>query len=438
MSGKKIFLACGVDEALEKRLDLVFSDFDNICVSFSGGKDSGLLLNAVLEYKRRHGCGQRIAVFHEDYEAQYSMTTEYVTRMYEANIDDIEPYWFCVPMTVNCSVSMHQLSWVPWNPAERDIWVRPLPEQPYVISLEHDNVPDFYRLAMTDEALYEEFGKWYARTHPGRSIVLLGIRANESLNRYAAITNDRKTLYRGQHWTRQAGENYYVGHPIYDWEVEDVWVANGRRGYDYNRLYDLYYKAGLTLSQMRVASPYNIWGRATLNLYRVIDPEVWVKVVGRVQGANFAAIYGDTKALGYREIKLPKGHTWESYCKFLLSTLPQETRNHYLEKFETSIKFWKEKGGVVSDEAIAELEACRYPIEKVGPSVRSKHGRTDVRFAEIPDDTDDVKSTIDIPSWKRMTYCILKNDHTCKWMGFGPTKKQSERIKEIIEKYRSL
>ena len=438
MSGMKVYIQKKVDEALEERLEFIFKEFDNICVSFSGGKDSGLVLNEILRYKRSHGYLNKIGVFHEDYEAQYTKTTEYVTRMFENNLDDIEPYWFCVPMTVNCSVSMHQMSWVPWNPVEKDIWCRPLPEMPYVISIEHNNIPEFYKLAMTDEALYEEFGKWYAKTHEGKTIILLGLRANESLNRYASITNESKILYKGQHWTRQAGENYYVGHPIYDFEAQDVWIMNGRRGHDYNKLYDLYWKAGLTLDQMRVASPYNIWGRATLNLYRIIDPEIWVKVVGRVDGANFAAIYGATKALGYREIKLPKGHTWESYCKFLLSTLPDETRDHYIEKFKVSIKFWKEKGGVVSDDAIQELEDLKYPIHKMGASKRSKHHLTEVTFEEIPDDTDNVKSTIDIPSWKRMVYCILKNDHVCKWMGFAPTKSQSERIKQILEKYRGI
>jgi len=37
----------------------------------------------------------------------------------------------------------------------------------------------------------------------------------------------------------------------------------------------------------------------------------------------------------------------------------------------------------------------------------------------IPDHTDDIKSTKDIPSWKRMCYCIMKNDHTCRFMHTG-------------------
>ena len=37
-----------VYEALQKRLHFLFQEFDNIYVSFSGGKDSGLLLNLTL------------------------------------------------------------------------------------------------------------------------------------------------------------------------------------------------------------------------------------------------------------------------------------------------------------------------------------------------------------------------------------------------------
>ena len=58
-----------------------------------------------------------------------------------------------------------------------------------------------------------------------------------------------------------------------------------------------------------------------------------------------------------------------------------------------------------------------------------------VFVGDIPDDTDDIRSTRDIPSWKRMCYCILKNDHTCRFMGFGQTKKEQQRIDKIKRKY---
>lgn len=44
----------------------------------------------------------------------------------------------------------------------------------------------------------------------------------------------------------------------------------------------------------------------------------------------------------------------------------------------------------------------------------------------------------DIPSWKRMCYCILKNDHICRFMGFGISKEQQKTINLIKEKYKVL
>lgn len=133
------------------------------------------------------------------------------------------------------------------------------------------------------------------------------------------------------------------------------------------------------------------------------------------------------------------GHTWESYTKFLLSTLPEPVRNNYLEKFNFSMDFWKKTGGGFSEEVIAEVEERGYKIRRNGVSNYSKDGKSRIVFEqEIPDDTDDVKSTIDLPSWKRMCYCILKNDHLCRFMGFGPNKEQQARINAIKTKYKAI
>lgn len=119
---------------------------------------------------------------------------------------------------------------------------------------------------------------------------------------------------------------------------------------------------------MRVASPFNDYSKDSLNLYRVIDPEIWVKLVGRVRGANFACIYGKTKAMGYRNVTLPEGHTWKSYTLFLLDTLPTRLRNNYVKKFNTSIPFWHETGGGLDEETIQELEEHGYKIRRNGVS----------------------------------------------------------------------
>lgn len=374
--------------------------------------------------------------FHQDFEAQYQTTTDFVSRMFENNLRDIEPYWVCLPMGSRCAVSNYQMYWYPWDPDKKELWVRPMPKMPYIINM--DNNPfDFYRYKMVQEDLYAEFGEWYSRQKKGKTICLLGIRADESLNRYRAYANDRKTIMQGNQWTTKMGENWWNAYPIYDWTTKDVWIANGKFDYDYNRIYDLFWKAGLSISQMRVASPYHESAKESLNLYRVLEPATWVRVVSRVQGANFGAIYGSSHALGARKIELPPGHTWRSYVKFLLATLPEAMRRNYIEKFKTSIRFWWKKGGVVDEEAIKELEACNYPIRHNGKS-NYKSNKEKIAFLGTPDHTDDIKSTIDIPSWKRMAVCILKNDHLCKYMGFSQTQKQNQRQKELMEKYKKL
>ncbi|TCU66898.1 uncharacterized protein DUF3440 [Tissierella praeacuta] len=73
-------------------------------------------------------------------------------------------------------------------------------------------------------------------------------------------------------------------------------------------------------------------------------------------------IYGKSKAMEYRHIALPLGHTWESYTKFLLDTLLTRMRNNYMKKFRTSIEFWHNVGGGLSEESIQELLDKGYKI----------------------------------------------------------------------------
>ena len=435
---KKKYLDIDVYTALQKRLDYIFQEFDNIYVSFSGGKDSGLLLHLVMDYMKEHKIRKRIGVFHQDFEAQYSFTTQYVEQMFEMYLLRIEPYWVCLPMKVRSAMSNYQMYWCPWDDEKKDIWVRPMPTKPYVINMNRN--PFFlYKYKMLQEDLAKQFGRWFRQIHANKkTICLLGMRADESLMRYNSFVN-KKYGYEGYCWISSQFKEVWTASPLYDWTTDDVWTAYQKFNYPYNKLYDLYYKAGLTPAQMRVASPFNDCAKESLNLYRVLEPETWTKLVGRVQGANFTAIYARTKAMGYRNITLPKGHTWKSYTMFLLDTLPAKLRKNYEKKFETSIEFWHTVGGGLSEETIQELLDHGYKIERNGVSNYTKDKKSRVIFRqEIPDETDDIKSSKDIPSWKRMCYCILKNDHLCRFMGFGLLREDKKRVELIREKYHGV
>lgn len=424
-----------VYDAMLERLKYIFEEFDNIFVSFSGGKDSGLLLNLTLDFRDKYYPDKKIGVFHQDFEAQYTVTTEYVERTFERIKDEVEPYWVCLPMATRTALSSYQLYWYPWDDTKKELWCRKMPQHPYVINLQNNPITT-YRYKMHQEDLAKQFGRWYRMCHDNKKTVcLLGIRADESLQRYSGIIN-KKYGYKDECWISKQFKDVWAASPLYDWSYSDVWHAYAVFGYDYNRLYDLFYMAGLKPYQMRVASPFNDYAKDSLCLYRVIDPEIWVKLVGRVKGANFGAIYGKTKALGYRNLKLPEGHTWESYTKFLLNTLPPRLRKNYVAKFKTSIKFWHNTGGGLEEQTIQELIDRGYAIRRNGVSNYTVMRKSRVIFiGKIPDHTDDIKSSKDIPSWKRMCYCILKNDHTCRFMGFGLTREQQKYVNMLKRKY---
>jgi predicted phosphoadenosine phosphosulfate sulfurtransferase len=421
-----------VYEASQERLKVLFAEFDNIYVSFSGGKDSGVLLNLCIDYIRKNKLDRKIGVFHLDYEAQYEMTTNYVDETLESNSDIIEVYRCCVPFKVSTCTSMHENFWRPWEKTKQDLWVSPKPKKSFS---EIDF--DFYNSNMWDYEFQEKFSLWYHQLKKAkRTACLVGIRTQESLNRWRAIHSDRNYKnFEGHNWTKKMYDNVYNAYPIYDYLTTDIWTANGKFNWSYNKLYDLFYKAGVPIEQQRVASPFLSAAAESLRLYQIIEPHTWGKLLMRVNGVNFTGIYGGTTAMGWQSIKLPPNHTWESYMYFLLSTLPEETRANYLEKLSTSVNFWKQKGGVLSKEVIEKLQVAGVKIE-VGTETNYQTTKLPVRMDYI--DEIDIAEAKDLPTYKRMCICIMKNDHLCKYMGFTLTKNEMARRKNIIEKYKNL
>ncbi len=418
-----------VYDATNARLKAIFSEFDNVYVSFSGGKDSGVLLNMTIEYARKYYPGRKIGVMHLDYEAQYQMTTEYVTKTLSENADVLDVYRCCVPFKVTTCTSMHQTYWRPWEPDKKDIWVSPWPRECFSAS-----DFDFFTPSMWDYDFQNAFSEWiHKRSGAKRTCCLVGIRTQESLHRWRAIHSDnRTTQLKGMPWTKQMGDDIYNAYPIYDWLTEDIWIANGKFGWSYNRLYDVFYQAGVSIDQMRVASPFISQGQETLKLYRVIEPNTWGKLVSRVNGVNFTGIYGGTTAMGWRSISLPPGHTWKSYMEFLLSTLPKKTANNYKKKLAKSMEFWRTKGGSLSSHVVEKLRERGIPLTVGGPS-NYKTTKLPIMMNYLDDI--DIAEFSEIPTYKRMCVCIMKNDHLCKFMGFSLTKREDEIRQAAERKY---
>ncbi len=423
-----------VYQAAMERIEFLFAEFEQIVISFSGGKDSGVMLNLTLDYAKQNNCLDKVAVYHLDYEAQYQMTTDYVTRTFKNLPAEVQQYWFCLPVKAQCSTSMFQSYWQPWKLEDKDKWCRQLPEN----CMSETNFPFHFDYEISDYEFNIKLAKAISKNK--KTCFLIGIRTQESLHRYKAVNKfSDKNEYKSKNYTTQIAPNCINAYPIYDWLAEDIWIANAKFMYDYNKLYDLMYQAGLTIHQMRVASPFNDAATERLKLYKVIDPNNWGKLIGRVNGVNFTGLYGGTTAMGWNSITKPAHFTWKEYMYFLLDTLPEEIKENYLRKLKTSFTYWLEKGGALPVDTVKELDPS-LEFDNMGKPTNNRNYTTEyqvIKFKEYLDEID-IKNPNLLPTYKRMCIAIMKNDTSCKTLGFGQTKEEFARRKKVIEKYKSI
>jgi predicted phosphoadenosine phosphosulfate sulfurtransferase len=435
--GKNYNKSIDVYDAAVQRIDFVFKNFERIYVSFSGGKDSGVMLNMVIDYVRKHDIKTKVGVMILDNEANYEYSLKFMHSILSKNLDILDVYWCCLPITLPCTVSSYATEWQCWGVRDQDKWIRPLSKESYIVNFENHPF-DFFKEDMNYDEFWDGFGEWYSQGQ--KTACLIGIRADESLNRFRAIMNEKKKMYKRKYWTKQKSinnDNVFNCYPIYDWKTSDIWIANEKFDWEYNELYDIFWKAGLSISQMRVASPFMSESKSSLNLYRVIDPHVWQTLCARVQGANFIATYG--KQLNYNSFKLPEGHTWKSFVKFLLATLPTEVAENFRMRFVQSIKYWGRVGGTLSDRTLDELKKSGIQYVENGLTPHGKKNKVRIRIQSYPDHTDMLSAhNSEVCSWKRLAITILKNDHTCKYLGLSPTKSQAIRQREIMKKYKNI
>jgi predicted phosphoadenosine phosphosulfate sulfurtransferase len=380
--------------AAKERISFTFDNFEKILLSFSGGKDSSVMFHLVMEEAIQRG--RKIGVMLIDFEAQYQATSDHANEMFDLYKDHIDLHWICLPIKLRNAVSNYQPTWTCWDFNHKNDWVRKMPSRNGVIS-DLSHYP-FFVPNLEFEEFIIMFADWYSSGKPLATFV--GIRSDESLNRFRTIAIADKETYQGKRWTTKVVKDVYNVYPIYDWKTKDIWIYNRKSKKCYNRIYDLMHQAGVPLSQQRLCQPYGDDQRKGLWLYHILEPQSWFKVVSRVNGANSGALYiNETGNInGVNKISLPPGHTYKSFCNLLLSTLPEISRNHFIQRFKDHIRGWRKRGyhGEIPDKAPRELE--------------NKHW---------------------VPSWRRLCKALLRNDWWCK--GLGMTQPKSEAYGEFLK-----
>ena len=376
---RKIGLGIDVLTAARERIAFTFDRFEQLYLSFSAGKDSTVMLHLVAEEARRRR--RRIGVLLVDLEAQYTHTIDHALECFRMYRDIIDPYWISLPLSLRNAVSQFEPQWCCFDPARRATWVR----DPPPLAITDENYFPFFARGMEFEDFIAKFSHWYAN---GRSTAcFVGIRADESLNRFRTLIADKQT-FEGKRWTTWVGNSTFNVYPIYDWRTEDIWTFVARSRLPMNPIYELMAKAGVPLGLQRICQPYGDDQRRGLWLFHLLEPETWAKVVSRVSGANGGALYARETGniLGVGKITKPSHHSWQSYAEVLLSSMPDRTRDHYENKIAVFLKWYEDRG---------------YP-----------NG--------IPDDGQ--INDRDKPSWARIVKALLRNDYWCKGLSFSQHK----------------
>lgn len=384
MSILKKYSDVDVLTASKERISFVFDNFERIYLSFSAGKDSTVMLHLVMQEAEKRQ--RKIGILLVDLEAQYKLTMDHAEKCINMYKNNIELFWVCLPLSLRNAVSNYDPKWLAWDPAAKESWVRQPPEY----SVTDVNYFPFFQPGFEFEEFVPEFGEWYAK---GKTCAcFVGIRTDESLNRFRTIALKTKVKFQNKNYTTKVTDNVYNVYPIYDWSTSDLWHYHALNPkYPYNQIYEQMFKAGLSPSQMRICQPYGDDQKRGLWLYHILEPSTWYKVVARVNGVNSGALYIQESGnmTGYSKISKPTTHTWKSFCNLLLSSLPKSTQEHYITKFKVFLKWWKLRGypNGIPDEVPNILEAKRIA-----------------------------------PSWRRLCKVLLRNDYWCKGLAFTQPK----------------
>ncbi len=372
-------------QAAKDRINIILDNIPHPFVSLSGGKDSTALLHLVMEEAIKRN--RKIGILIIDLEAQYRDTIKNLETLIELYKNHIDLHWVCAEINLRNATSVFEPQWTCWDSEKETAWVRPKPKYANDLSLY-----DFYFKGMEFEEFVPLFGEWYGGNE--NSCAIVGIRADESLNRYKTVAVFKKEgTINGTSWTTKIGKTSYNAYPIYDWKASDIWKYHSITGKPHNKIYDKMQMAGVPMKEQRLCQPYGDTQRRGLWLYSVLESDTWSKLINRVIGANSYAIYAQEKGNinGEGKITKPVNMTWEQYSKVLLKSLPRKTAEHYTALIRKFFGGWTKRG-----------------------------------YTVIPDEVDqNVENLHFAPSWRRVAKTLLRNDYWCKGLGFSQPKSEA-------------
>ena len=132
------------------------------------------------------------------------MTIDYVDRMLEANKDILDVYRVCIPFRVATCTSIVSILLAYPGKIIKEYMGSFMPKK----AMTKDDFP-FYNTTMWDYEFQMRFAQWiHTKNDAVRTCCLIGIRTQESFNRWRCIYMSRKfQMYHKYKWTSKVGND---------------------------------------------------------------------------------------------------------------------------------------------------------------------------------------------------------------------------------------
>jgi predicted phosphoadenosine phosphosulfate sulfurtransferase len=298
-TGTKLYLQQNVLDAAKARIEMVFERHDPVFVSVSGGKDSSVLFD--LAHREAVRRGRMLDVFFLDQEAEYQSTVEVVRDIMAQT--HVRPHWLQVPVRMTNATSYAEEFLFAWQPGKT--WMR---EKERNATATLPGAPDrFYPLI-----------EWFEAQQPNNSAFLVGLRSDESLNRYYTVT--RHPASSGITWSSSGSGGATKYYPLYDWTFEDIWTYIADERITYNRVYDWQWIKGRKMREMRVSNLIHEKAFRSLADLQEFEPDTYNRLLCRLGGVRTAAIYSREETVFSAKRRPAQFRTWRAYRDYLLDT----------------------------------------------------------------------------------------------------------------------
>lgn len=321
-----------VVEATRERVKYLFDNYDNIQLSFSGGKDSTVLFHFINEEAKKRN--RKFYLFFLDQEAEYQGTIDMVDwAMRQPNVI---PLWYQVPTFMTNACSSEQLFLWAWGEGEN--WVRPKSDIS-IHEIKGKYPKRFYKFVL--------WSSMQLRKLKGKSVSVIGLRAEESPSRRFVMFGEDNDLF----WLRRKHEPHKA-YPLIDWSYTDVWKFLAENNLKYNKVYDKMYMLGLNLRTMRVSNLIHEKAYRCLTELQELEPETYDKLEQRLKGVHCASIYAKENLM-YSIKKLPEQFkTWKEYKDFLLDNIHPDLAKIFRYQ-------WSRFGNT------DDIGACKYMVKRI-------------------------------------------------------------------------